>query len=77
MYTLRKTPRSSFMVGTGDATLTIAPTPGYVPVSQQPTAVIGQPPPPVAPVKQPNYLLYALAGGAALVYFLVFRKKER
>ncbi len=80
MYTMRKTPRSAFMVGTGDTTTTISASPTYSPVAPMPpTAVIGGAAPtataPMLPTR--NYLMYALVGGAALVaYFVMFRTKE-
>ncbi len=80
MYTMRKTPRSTFMVGTGDTTTTISASPTYSPVAMMPpVAVIGGAAPtataPMSPTR--NYLMYALVGGAALVaYFMLFRKKE-
>lgn len=60
MYTMRKTPRSSFMVGTGG--LTIQPTSVYVP-----------PPPPPSPGQ--HYVMYALVGTGVLVAYLLFRKR--
>lgn len=80
MYTMRKTPRSTFMVGTGDTTTTISSSPTYSPVAAMPpTSVIGGPAPTAsaAMATHSNYLMYALVGGAALVaYFMLFRKKE-
>jgi len=59
MYTMRRTPRSSFMVGTGG--ITIQPTPVYVP-------------PPRPPSPKPNYLTYALVGTGVLVAYLTVRR---
>lgn len=61
MYTMRKTPRSSFMVGTGGVTI-------------QPTSVYVPPPPPPS-AGHSNYLLYALVGTGVLVAYLRFRKR--
>lgn len=90
MYTMRKTPRSSFM-SMGDATATITPTitPTYQPVVVMtppvqlvsppfvaPTAATVPVPDPTATVSSPNYGIYMLAGGAALVaYWMLFGKE--
>lgn len=73
MYTMRRTPKSSFMVGTGDATLTISATPVYAPTVASPPFA----PPGASATSSPNYLMYALVGGGALVaYLLLFRSKK-
>lgn len=82
MYTMRKTPRSSFM-SMGDVTATatmplIQPTVAITPTISPPfvaptTASVPATDPTVS---SPNYGMYVLAGGAALVaYWLLFRRK--
>lgn len=82
MYTMRKTPRSSFFIGTapvpaffGDTQ--VAPSSHYVPVvAMPPQPTVGGPPVVAAPTTTSfsNYLPYAVAGGVALVAYLLIRK---
>ena len=89
MYTMNRTPRSSFMSMGDTITPTVAVSPSLAP-TYQPVVVMTPPtqsPPFVAPTasavpatattdSSPNYGMYVLAGGAALVaYWLLFGKE--